>query len=186
MPYAAMAVTGLFFAGRLYVEKTRWLPKGLTILAVMCLMIISNQFVLSRLLGDGEREIEFKMLGEWFAENAGPGDKMAVYNCGPAALFAGKFADNITGFPRGDNPEQLVEKLYEQNFTYVVWATREGMSKQHTGYQLMGLDKNIAFLARPASTGPYEFVRQIGSERGFVNVFRLKSRSVEQPSESQN
>ncbi|MFH1371310.1 MAG: hypothetical protein ABII09_08520 [Planctomycetota bacterium] len=186
MPYAAMAVTGLFFAGRLYVEKTRWLTKGLTILAVMFVMIISNQFALAGLLGDGKREIEFRKLGEWFAENAKPGDKMAVYNCGPAALFAGKFADNITGFPKGDNPEQLVEKLYEQNFTYVVWATREGMSKQHTGYQLMGLDKNIVFLAKPASIGPYEFVRQIGSERGFVNVFRLKIRSVEQPPEAQN
>lgn len=186
MPYVAMAVTGLIFAGRLYVERTKWLPRGLTILAVMFVMIISNQFPLARLLWDGKREIEFRQLGVWFAENAKPGDKMAVYNCGPAALFAGKFADNITGFPRADNPEQLVEKLYEQNFTYVVWATREGMSKQHTGYQLMGLDKNIAFLARPASIGSYEFVRPIGSERGFVNVFRLKSRSVEQPSESQN
>jgi hypothetical protein len=186
MPYAATAVACLLFAGRLYIERTRGFLSGLTVLAMMCLMIISNQFSLVRLLGDGKREIEFKMLGEWFAENAGPGDKMAVYNCESAALFAGKFASNITNFPKADNPEQLVEKLYEQNFTYVVWATREGMSKQHTGYHLMGLDKNIAFLEKPMSIGPYEFVRQIGSERGFVNVFHLKSRGAGQPPEAQN
>lgn len=186
MPYAAMAVTGLFFAGRLYVERIRGLATGLTILAVMFLMIVSNQFVLAQLVRDGQKEIELKQLGEWFGTNAKPSDKMAVYNCGPAALFAGKLAENITGFPNADNPEQLVEKLYEQNFTYVVWATREGKSKQHTGYQLMGLDKNIAFLEKPMSIGPYEFVRQIGSERGFVNVFHLKSRGAGQPPEAQN
>ena len=186
IPYTAMAVMGLIFAGQLYTERAGCLPGGLAILAAMCLMIISNQFTLTRLLGDGKREIEFKMLGEWFASSAKPSDKMAVYNCGPAALFAGKFAKNITGFPKADNPDQLVEKLYEANVTYVVWATREGVGQRHNDYRYLGLDKNIAMLNQPRSTRPYEFIRQIGTEKGFVNVFRLKEQDKKQPPDAQN
>ncbi|MCJ7728462.1 MAG: hypothetical protein MUO27_01055, partial [Sedimentisphaerales bacterium] len=71
--------------------------------------------------------------------------------------------------------------------TYVVWATREGYSHgQHTGYQQLGLNKNIAFLDKPRSIGPYEFVTQLGSERGFVNVFRLRDRGEEQLPDASN
>ena len=143
-------------------------------------MIVSTHFSLVRVLGDGLKEIEFRQLGEWFAANAGPDEKLAVYQDGPTRLFAGKNSQNVVGFPKAANPAELAVKLREMKVKYVVWATREGMSKQHPGYQLAGLDKNIAFLSKPASIGPYEFVRQIGSNRGFVNVFRLKDTGDEQ------
>jgi hypothetical protein len=142
----------------------------------MALMIVSNQFALVRLLGDGQREVEFRQLGEWFAANGKPDEKLAVYQ-NDTRLFAGKNAPNVVGFPKADSPEELVEKLRQQGVTYVVWATREGMSSQHTGYKLLNLDKNLAILDKPRSIGPLQFVTQIGSERGYVNVFRLRNES---------
>jgi hypothetical protein len=177
MPYAAMAVVLLISIGRFYTGKIQVIPGTIAVMAVMGLMIVSNQFALVRLLGDGQREVEFRQLGEWFAKNAKPGEKMALYNCGTAQLFAGKYADNLTSFPKVDNPEQLTEELYKEGLTYVVWATREGMSTQHTGYKLLNLDKNLVMLSKPRSVGPYEFITQVGSDKGYVNIFRLKQKS---------
>ncbi len=180
MPYAAMAVTGLICVLRLYAGNIKTLPKVLAILAVMSVMISSNQFALARLLGDGQREIEFKQLGEWFAANGGPDDKMAVYN-NITQVFAGKNEKNVIGFPKAENPAELANKLRELGVTYVVWATREGYSRgQHTGYQQLGLNKNIVFLDKPRDIGCYKFIGQAGTKRGYVNIFRLMEQGEEQ------
>jgi hypothetical protein len=177
MPYAAMAVVLLISIGRFYTGKIKALPGIAAVIAVMGLMIVSNQFALVRLLGDGQREVEFRQLAEWYIKNAKPAERIALYNCGTAQLFAGKYADNFTSLPKADSPEQLTEELYKEGVTYAVWATREGMSAQHTGYKLLNLDKNLAFLSKPRSIGPYEFVTQVGSDKGYVNIFRLKQKS---------
>ncbi|MGB7581362.1 MAG: hypothetical protein WBL85_02800 [Sedimentisphaerales bacterium] len=178
MPYVTMLVAGIIIASRALVEHPIQVSRHLCVASMLCLVIASNQFILVRLVGDGKREMEFKQLGEWFAANGKPGEKLAVYNNGPTQLFAGKNAPNVMGFSKADSPEELVEKLRQQGITYVVWATREGYSRgQHTGYQQLGLNKNIAFLEKPQSVGAYEFVTQIGSQKGYVNVFRLRNES---------
>lgn len=182
MPYAAMIVAGLLVAGRLYVEKIRGLPGGLAVLAVMCLVIISNQFSLASLLGDGKREIEFKQLGEWFAVSAGPGEKLAVYN-NITQIFAGKNEKDVVGFPMANGPQELIGKLRDEHVTYVVWATREGMGNSPNDYRLLGLDKNIALLASPRDIGPYKFITQVGNNNGYVNIFRLTYPDQNQPGE---
>jgi len=175
MPYVAMLVAWIIIASRMLVERPVQISRHLCVASMLCLVIASNQFVLVRLVGDGKREIEFKQLGEWFAANGKPDEKLAVYQ-NDTQLFAGKNAPNVVGFPKADSPDELVQTLRQQGVTYVVWATREGYSRgQHTGYQQLGLNKNIAFLNKPQSVGPYKFVTQIGSERGYVNVFRLES-----------
>jgi hypothetical protein len=183
MPYVAMLAAGVIIAGRMLAKPRSALggvPRHLCVASVLCLVIASNQFMLVRLLGDGQREIEFKLLGEWFAAKAGADEKLAVYQ-NDTQLFAGKNAANVVGFPKAASPRELVEKLRREGVTYVVWATREGYSRgEHTLYQQLGLDKNIAFLDKPRSIGPYEFVTQLGSERGFVNIFRLRDRGEEQ------
>jgi hypothetical protein len=188
IPYLAIAVVIIIIAARFYIEKIsrvshlyrEVLPRALTVLAVMSFVIVSNQFGLASVIGDGLKEYEFRQLGEWFAANGGPGEKIVVYNSGPAQLFAGKNAVNIVGFPKADNPKQLAEKLRADNVTYITWTTREGTTKQHPDYQLLGLDKNIPFLSKPRDIGCYEFVRQIGSNRGFINIFRLKDSGEDQ------
>ena len=175
MPYVAMLVAGIIIAARILLEHPIQISRHLCVASMLCLVIASNQFVLVRLVGDGKREIEFKMLGEWFAASGKPDEKLAVYQ-NDTQLFAGKNAPNVVGFPKADSPDELVEKLRQEGVTYVVWATREGYSRgQHTAYQQLGLNKNIVFLNKPQSIGSYKFVTQIGSNKGYVNVFRLES-----------
>ncbi len=174
LPYVSILVIGLIIAARMFFEGSLKISHNLCVVSMLCLVIASNQFVLVRLVGDGKRELEFKQLGEWFAANGKPDEKMAVYNNDPTQIYAGKNAQNVTGFPKAESPQELVSKLCQQGITYVVWATREGFSRgEHTGYQQLNLNKNINFLEKPQDAGSYHFVTQIGSNRGYVNVFRL-------------
>ena len=183
MPYVTMLVVAVIVVARLLIGSiplSARIPPHLCIVSVMCLVIASNQFPLARLLGDGQREIEFKMLGEWFAANAKPNDKLAVYQ-NDTQLFAGKFAANVVGFSKEESPRKLAEKLRQEGVMYVVWATREGFSHgQHPDYQLLRLNRNIGFLDKPRSIGCYEFVTQVGTELGYVNIFRLKDKGEDE------
>jgi hypothetical protein len=183
IPYAAMVVVLIIIVLRIWTGKLRVLPRNLCIAALMCLVIASNQFLLANLLGDGKREIEFKQLGEWFAANAGPSEKLAVYN-NVTQLFAGKNAANVVGYPRANGPEELVTKLRDEKVTYVAWATREGIGNRHNDYRFVGLDKNIALLANPRDIGPYKFVTQVGNNNGYINIFRLTYPDQNQPGDS--
>jgi hypothetical protein len=173
LPYVAMALVAIIFAARLYIYKYRYLLRELSILALMCLFIVSNQFVLVNTVGDGQKEKEFKLLADWFVANAKQGEKMGVYMAGVVKIFAPKFAEDIVRLPKASTPEEFIKTCYDQNITYVVWATREGLSYDHTGYRQLGLHENIKQLATPKSQGAYQFVSQVGSERGYVNIFRL-------------
>jgi len=177
LPFVATALTGLIFAGRLYVYTPRYFLRELSILALVCLIIVSNQFALANLIGDGQQDKEFALLADWFVANARPGEKMGVYMAGTVRMFAPKVAEYIVGLPKADSPEEFVKACYDQNITYVVWATREGLRDEHTAYRQAMLHKNIAHLATPKSTGPYQFVTQVGSEREYVNIFRLRPTS---------
>jgi hypothetical protein len=174
LPWVAMAVMGLIFAGHIYIHRARYLVRELTIFAVVCLMIASNQFTVVRLLGDGQQDMEFKQLANWYIENAKPGEKLGVYMAGVVKMFAPKYAEYIVRLPQADSPSDFVKACYKESITYVVWATREGLSSQHTGYKRFGLDKNIADLRTPKDVDPYQFVARVGSTRGYVNIFRLR------------
>jgi len=174
LPYAAMGLVTLIFAARVYIYKSRYFLRELSVLAALCLIIASNQFVLVRTLGDGQKEKEFKLLADWYVANAKPGEKLAVYMAGVVKIFAPKYADYIVGPPKADNPSDFIKACYENDITYVVWATREGLSTDHTGYRQLNLDKNIALLREPRSIGPYEFIAQVGWEKGWVHIFRLR------------
>jgi hypothetical protein len=176
LPWIAMVLAVLIFAGRIYVYKPgQWMRK-VSIFAVFCLIIVSNQFSLVSLVGDGQRDKEFKQLAEWYIANAQPGEKMGVYMHQVVGIYAQKYADDIVGLPQADSPDKFIEACYEQGLAYVVWATREGLRNDSVRYRRFGLDKNIAQLRNPKSTPPYQFVAQVGWERGYVNIFRLSPR----------
>jgi hypothetical protein len=173
LPWLAMIVVGLIAAGRTLIYGRGALLRESAILGVMCLIIVSNQFALVRTIGDGQREKEFKELADWYIANAKPGEKLGVYMAPVVKIFAPAFAEYIVALPQAETPAQFIKACYEQDITYVVWATREGMTADHTSYRQIGLHKNIAHLREPKNIGPYQFVAQVGWERGYVNIFRL-------------
>ncbi len=174
LPYVAMVLVGLIFAARILIYGPSGFLRELSILALVCLIIVSNQFTLVRLIGDGQREKEFKQLADWYISNAMPGEKLGLYNFQIVRIFAPKYAENIVILPKADNQSEFVKACYEQDITYVVWATREGLRDDHSGYRQFGLHKNIAHLRTPKDIGPYQFVSQVGWKGGYVNIFRLR------------
>jgi len=174
VPYVTFGLAGLLLGVRIFAFKPRHLLQNTVILTVFALAIVSNQFMLVRMVGDGQRDKEFVDLAQWYSKNAQPGEKLAIYMAGTVRMFATKHAEYIVGIPKADSPAKLVEACYEKDITYVVWATREGLSKDHPDYRAANLDKSIALLEKPRNIGPYEFITQLGSRRGYVNVFRLR------------
>jgi hypothetical protein len=175
-PYVAMVLAAVIVGARIYVYRFKHILRKLSILAVLCLIVVSNQFVLVRTVGDGKKEMEFKLLADWYVTNAKPGERLGVYMAGVVKTFAPTYAKYITGLPKAENPSEFVKACYEEDLTYIAWATREGLSTNHTGYRQLGLDKNIAFLRQPRNVGPYEFITKVGWERGWVHIFRLGPR----------
>jgi len=174
LPFAAMLLVGLIFAGRIYIYRYKHLLREFSILALLFLIIVSNQFMLVRLLGDGQQDAEFKLLADWYVENAQPGEKIGVYMASVVKIFAPKYAENIVRLPEADSPSEFVKACQKQGITYVVWATREGLRDDHTGYRQFNLHKNIAHLQKPQDSEDYQFVTQVSAERGYVNIFRLR------------
>jgi hypothetical protein len=174
LPFAAMLLVGVIFAGRVYIYRLRFLLHEFSILALLCLIIVSNQFALAPLIGDGQQDAEFKLLADWYVANAKPGEKMGVYMASVVKIFAPKYAQDIVPLPAADSPEEFAKICREQGITYVVWATREGLREDHTGYRKFNLHKNIAHLQKPQSSKDYQFVTQVAAKRGYVNIFRLR------------
>jgi hypothetical protein len=174
LPYVAMVLMAAYFAARVYVHRFRHTLRELSILAVSCLIVVSNQLILVRTLGDGKKEMEFKLLADWYVDNAKPPEKLGVYMAGVVKTFAPRYAEHIVNLPKADNPSEFVKACYENDITYIAWATREGLTTDHEGYRMLGLHENMAPLREPRSIGPYEFITKVGWERGWIHIFRLR------------
>jgi hypothetical protein len=159
---------------KVFLYKFKYLLSDVAVATVMIFIILSNQFSLTSLLGDGQQDIEFKYLADWFVANAKPDEKMAVYMWATVEIFAPKFDKCFVNFPYADSPEELVGKLRQEKVTYACWASREGFSKDPYGDRVLNLPVTIPFLVNTQDQGPYKFITQIRSKRGFVNVFRLE------------
>ena len=55
---------------------------------LMCLVIISNQFLLVRVMGNGQQNVEFKQLADWYISNAKPGEKLLSTMSNIVGIFA--------------------------------------------------------------------------------------------------
>lgn len=108
VPYVTMVLVGLIFAGRVYIYRLRYLLREFSILALLCLIIVSNQFTLATFVGDGLQDEEFKLLADWYIANAKPGEKMGVYMAGVVKIFAPKSAQNIVPLPKAESPADFI------------------------------------------------------------------------------
>lgn len=177
LPYVAMSLVGLIFIGRILVYGPRHILRELAILAFVCLIIVSNQFALAGLVGDGQADMEFKLLADWYIANARPGEKMLTTLPHVVRLYAPKHKDSLlqVGDIKAENPSDFTKKCYGENITYVAWDSRLGLNPGNEYYKFWGL-KNIVMLSQPRSIGPYEFITQIrANERRFIYIFRLRN-----------
>jgi len=175
VPYAAcFALMAIFVLGIL-AWRFRFLFAGLSLSVMLCLMIVSNQFTLVRIMGDGQNSAEFKKLADWYLANARPGEKLLTTLPSVVGIFAPEYQPNFvhTKWLKTDTPEEFVQACYNKNITFVAWDSRLGLATQDSYYKKWGLE-NMSTLARPRDVGPFKFVHQIRrDDRWFINIFRL-------------
>lgn len=174
LPYVAMGVICLVLGARAFVYRAGYLWRDIVISVLAVLAIVSNQFVLVRVVGNGERDIEFKYVVDWYLANAKPGEKLVSTVPVILETMAPEHKDYFVHTYRigGNNPTEFVQGCYKQNITYVTWDSRMGFSPNNRYYKFWNM-KNIAPLGLGRDIGPYEFICRVGNKRRYVNIFRL-------------
>ena len=175
LPFVTILVVFMIFAAELFVNKGKLLT-NLVILMLMILMIVSNQFVIADVVGNGERDVEFKYLTDWYSQNAKPGEKLVSTVPGILEILAPEFKGCFIHTQTFDanNPNDFVIECYKKNITYVSWDSRVGLvpSDQYYKYWKMS---NIAPLAAGHDIGPYQFITQLRvNQRRYINLYRLR------------
>lgn len=176
LPYVSIAVSALICIGIVYVKGRKTLLKTITIFLFVCLMILSNQFMLTKVVGNGERDIEFKYLLDWYLENASPDEKMALTVPVILSDLAPKYEKNFihTQEFEANSPNEFALECYKKNITYVAWDSRMGLTPQSVYYKSWKMS-NIAPLAAGRDIGPYQFITQFRvDQRRYLNLYRLR------------
>ena len=178
LPYVAMGILVLLLLVRAMFYKTRGLLYYLAFSTLACLMIVSNQYMFVRQVGNGNGDKEFKLLADWYVENAAPGEKMVTSLPHVVNLFAPDYRDNFIKTSRigGKDTQGFIAACVKKNVTYIAWDSRIGFMPNNSYYRRWRMGR-IAPLIEPAggrSLG-LEFLQQIRiSKRRFINIFRLR------------
>ncbi len=175
LPYIAILVTLAAVIAERFACRKKWLT-GFVILAFMIQMIVSNQFGISISVGNGERDIEFKYLLDWYKNNAKPGEKLVTTVPSILQIMAPQYKDRFihTNSFDATNPVEFSTECYKKNITYVAWDSRIGLTPTVPYYTYWKV-ANISPLISGKDVGPYQFITQIkaGKER-YVNLYRLR------------
>lgn len=183
LPYIATAVFALIFVVRTLIFRAGYVWRDAALSMLACLMVVSGQFVLVQQVGTGKRDVEFKMLADWYVRNAQPGEKLAATLTNVMRFFAPKQSKYFVPMETigGDDATKFVLKCYKKGIRYVAWDSRIGLTPTNSYYKKWGIAR-IAMLSRPQSTGPYEFITQLKySDRRYINLFRLRKPDTDQP-----
>jgi len=175
LPYIAILVTSIALIAEHFAYKRKWLT-DFVILACMTQMIVSNQFGIYGAVGNGERDIEFKYLLDWYKDNAKKGEKLVTTVPSILQIMAPQYKDCFihTNTFDANSPNDFTIECYKRNITYVAWDSRLGLAPKDPYYKYYKL-ANIAPLAAGKDVGPYQFVVQIGvNERQYINLYRLR------------
>jgi hypothetical protein len=176
LPYVSILVVLAALTASFLAYKDSIL-KSVAVLAVMVLIIVSNQFVAASLIGNGDNDIEFKLLTDWYIQNAKSGEKLVTTMANLLSAMAPQQAENfvaIDDFADVNSPAQFVEKCYKKNITYVAWDSRIGLATGDSYYKIWKIN-NIAMLVSGRDVGPYQFIMKLtANERRYINVYRLR------------
>jgi hypothetical protein len=165
----------IVFAAGCLIYKTNILT-DVVIVFLMILMIISNQFMVAEVVGNGERDIEFKYLADWYCQNAKPGEKLVTTVPMILTIMAPQYKDCFihTNTFDANNPDDFVTECYKRNITYVSWDSREGLATSDHYYKYWKMS-NIAPLAAGRDIGPYQFIKKFPvNQRRYIYLYRLK------------
>jgi hypothetical protein len=176
LPYVAILAVFTALIAERYVYKREWLT-DFVILALMTLMIASNQCGVVRTVGNGDRDIEFKYLLDWYKANAKKGEKLVTTAPSILQIMAPQYKDCFihTDSFDANNPIDFVAECYRRNITYVAWDSRVGLLPTDHYYKYWKM-ANIAPLEAGEDIGPFQFITKLQTifEYEYINLYRLK------------
>lgn len=177
LPFVTIGVVILLFLVGGFIYQKRHIVRFAALSSLICLMIVSNQFTLARMVGNGDTDAEFKKLADWYIQNALPGEKLVTTMPNVVRLFAPQHTKDFipTSRIKGDDPAGFVQACYKRGVAYVAWDSRIGLTPGNSYYKKWRISR-IASLGKPRSIGPYEFITQLKqSDRRFINIFKLRT-----------
>ena len=175
LPYVAILVVCIALIAGHFAYKENLLT-DFVILALMVLIVASNQFVVAGIVGNGERDIEFKYLLDWYKENAKKGEKLVTTVPLILQIMAPEYKDYFIHTDTFDvnNPTDFAYECYKRNITYVAWDSRVGLVPTDHYYKYWKMS-NIAPLIVGKDIGPYQFITQLkANQRRYINLYRLR------------
>ncbi len=175
LPYIAILVIGMAFAAEGFAYKGNLLTK-FVVLILMILMIVSNQFVVAGVVGNGERDVEFKYLVDWYRENAQKGEKLVTTAPSILQIMAPQYKECFIHTSTFDvnSPTEFVYECYKRNISYVAWDSRMGLATTNHYYKYWKMS-NIAPLEAGEDIGPYQFITQLrANQHEYINLYRLR------------
>ncbi|MBW8015906.1 MAG: glycosyltransferase family 39 protein [Planctomycetes bacterium] len=154
---------------------------ALTVVFLFAVMIVSNQLGVASLMQTGKHDSEFKVLADWYTENAKPGEKMATSMTPVVSLYVSN-PSGIVNYRniKSTGPADFANKLHKKGIKYIAWDSRLGLAPTDPYYKLYHLEK-IKTLMHPQSQGPYKFIKRIENGRRFVNIFELQMPPSKKP-----
>ena len=181
--YVGIGVVVAVTIGGIYAYKARLLPGGVTVAVLLCLMVVSNQFSLARVVGNGDRDWEFKLLADWYAANAEPKEKLITTLPGVVNLYAPSYRKYIlhSTSVTAETPADFIRNCYRKNITYVAWDSRIGLTPDYTYYRRWKIG-STRMLGVTRDVDPvFEYITQVKhNDRSFINIFRLRALTDEQ------
>jgi hypothetical protein len=139
-------------------------------------MITTNQFGIYLSVGNGERDIEFKYLLDWYKNNAEKDEKLVISVPSILQIMAPQYKGCFihTSSFDANNPDDFVIECYKRNITYVAWDLRIGLVPGNYYYNSWKM-ANIAPLALGKDVGPFQFILRLTGKQGrYINLYRLK------------
>jgi hypothetical protein len=177
LPYVLMGAVAAVLLADIVSLRKKQLLTSLTIAVVVCLAGVSNQFTLAGVMGNGDRDAEFRKLADWYVDNAKPAEKIVTTMPQLAKIFAPEYASSFYPVWRieGEDFAGFTSDCMQKRITYLAWDSRLGLATGDSYYLKYGLSR-IQTLRAGRDTGPWKFVTRIAqSQMRYINIYRLQS-----------
>jgi len=183
IPYVAIVVIVLLFIARILACRSKTFVKDAALSILVILMLISNQFILTPLVGSGNMDAEFKELADWARnpENVQRDEKLVTTMPHVVEIFAPKIKSNLigTGDVVGNSPSNFAQRCQFYDAAFVAWDSRLGYALTNSYYHALRM-RYLRSWSLPEETdyGPFTFVHKIGPNRfypnRFINIFQVE------------
>lgn len=176
--YVALSTVLIYLLVRWWLDQqNRDIFKSTVCLAACGLLLVSNQFQVVRVVGNGGKDAEFKELADWYIENAKSGERLITTMQPVVCLFVPEHKDNIlhTGGGKAETFPEFINECYRRNITYAVWDSRLGLTPQDYYYKRWNLQRLAPLGQGKDVVGPFKLVKTIRqSKRRYLYIYELQ------------